>query len=271
MMWELIAANRRKSFLLFAGMAALLLSLGYFIGEATIGQGGGGWIGVIIATAVWVIMSAASVFGGPELVLKMSHAREVTPDVAPQLFNVVEEMKVAAGLPRMPKIYIIDEKAPNAFATGLKPEDSSIAVTAGLLTRLNRDELQGVIAHETSHIMNRDAQFLTLASIMLGSIVLISQVFLRGMWYSGGGASRRYRRKDSGSGGGGGAAIVLVAAIVLAILGRCLRACSISPSRASASIWPTRAPCSSRAIPTVWPAHSRRFPRTTLRSKWPTR
>ena len=219
MMWELIAANRRKSFLLFAGMAALLLSLGYFIGEATIGQGGGGWIGVIIATAVWVIMSAASVFGGPELVLKMSHAREVTPDVAPQLFNVVEEMKVAAGLPKMPKIYIIDEKAPNAFATGLKPEDSSIAVTAGLLTRLNRDELQGVIAHETSHIMNRDAQFLTLASIMLGSIVLISQVFLRGMWYSGGGASRRYRRKDSGSGGGGGAAIVLVAAIVLAILG----------------------------------------------------
>jgi heat shock protein HtpX len=218
MMWELIAANRRKSVLLFTGMAALLLALGYFIGEATIGQNGGGWIGLIIATAVWVIMSAASVFGGPELVLKMSHAKEVTPDVAPQLFNVVEEMRIAAGLPKTPKIYIIDEKAPNAFATGLKPEDSSIAVTAGLLTRLNRDELQGVIAHESSHIMNRDSQFLTLASIMLGSIVLISQVFLRGMWFSGGGASRRYRRDEKG-GGGGGAAIILVAAIVLAILG----------------------------------------------------
>jgi len=216
MMWELIAANKRKSFLLFVGMAALLLALGYFIGEATIGHEGGGWIGLMIATIVWVIMSAASVFGGPELVLKMSHAKEVTPDVAPQLFNVVEEMRIAAGLTKTPKVYIIDEKAPNAFATGLKPEDSSIAVTAGLLTRLNRDELQGVVAHETSHIMNRDSQFLTLASIMLGSIVLISQVFLRGMWFSGG-SSRRYRSsKDSSSGGGG--AIIMVAAIVLAIL-----------------------------------------------------
>jgi heat shock protein HtpX len=215
MMWELIAANRRKSIFLFVGMAALLVSLGYFIGEATMGEGGG-WIGLIIATAVWVVMSAASVFGGPELVLKMSRAREVTADVHPQLFNVVEEMKVAAGLPKMPKVYIIDEKAPNAFATGLRPEESSIAVTAGLLTKLNRDELQGVVAHETSHIANRDVQFLTLASIMLGSIVLISEVFLRGMWY-GGGPSRRYRRKSSG--GGGGNAVVLVAAIALAILG----------------------------------------------------
>jgi heat shock protein HtpX len=162
-------------------------------------------------------MSAASVFGGPDLVLKMSRAREVTPDVHPQLFNVVEEMKVAAQLPKMPKVYIIDEKAPNAFATGLRPEESSIAVTAGLLTKLNRDELQGVIAHETGHIMNRDIQFLTIASIMLGSIVLISEVFLRGMWYSGG-SSRRYRRKG-GDGGGGGNALILVAAIALAILG----------------------------------------------------
>lgn len=215
MMWELIAANRRKSLLLFAGMAALLCALGWFIGEATMGEGGGTF-GLIVAVAVWVIMSAASVFGGPDLVLKMSRAREVTPDVHPQLFNVVEEMRIAAGLPKMPKVYIIDETAPNAFATGLRPEDSSIAVTAGLLTRLNRDELQGVVAHETAHIANRDVQFLTLASIMLGSIVLVSEVFLRGMWYSGG-PSRRYRRK--GGDGGGGNAVVLVAAIMLAILG----------------------------------------------------
>lgn len=216
MLWELIAANRRKSILLFVGMAALLVSLGYVIGEATMGEGGG-TIGLIIAVAVWVIMSAASVFGGPELLLKMSKAREVTPDVHPQLFNVVEEMKIASGLPKVPKVYIIDEKAPNAFATGLKPEDCSIAVTAGLLTRLNRDELQGVVAHETSHIMNRDAQFLTVASVMLGSIVLISEIFLRGMWYSGGGSARRYRKKDTG--GGGGNAVFIIAAIALAILG----------------------------------------------------
>jgi heat shock protein HtpX len=215
MMWELIAANRRKSILLFAGMALLLCALGWFIGEAAMGEGGGTF-GLVVAVAVWVVMSAASVFGGPDLVLKMSRAREVTPDVHPQLFNVVEEMRIASGLPKMPKVYIIDEKAPNAFATGLRPEDSSIAVTAGLLTRLNRDELQGVVAHETAHIANRDVQFLTVASIMLGSIVLISEIFLRGMWY-GGGPSRRYRRKGGDSGGGN--AVVLVAAILLAILG----------------------------------------------------
>jgi heat shock protein HtpX len=218
MMWELIAANRRKSMMLFVGMAVLLVLLGYFIGEATIGQGGGA-IGIIIAVAMWVIMSAASVFGGPDLVLRMSRAKPVTPDVHPQLFNVVEEMKIAGQLPVMPKIYIIDEKAPNAFATGLKPEDASIAVTAGLLTRLNRDELQGVIAHETAHIMNRDVQFLTLASIMLGSIVLISEVFLRGMWYTGGGGGKRYRSSKKSGGGGGSNVPFIVVAIVLAVLG----------------------------------------------------
>ncbi len=215
MFWELIAANRRKSFLLFAGMATLLVLLGYFIGESTIGDGGG-TIGIIAAVAVWVIMSAASVFGGPDLVLRMSRAKPVTADVHPQLFHIVEEMKISAGLPAMPKVYIIDEKAPNAFATGLRPEDSAVVVTAGLLTKLNRDELQGVIAHETSHIMNRDVQFLTLASVMLGSIVLISQVFLRGMWY--GGSTKRWRSSKKNEGGGGGAPLVVVA-ILLAILG----------------------------------------------------
>jgi len=217
MFWELIAANRRKSFLLFVGMAALLVTLGYFIGQATMGEGGGN-IGIIIAIALWVIMSAASVFGGPDIVLRMSRAKPVTEDVHPQLFNIVEEMKISAGLPAMPKVYIIDEKAPNAFATGLRPEDSAIAVTAGLLTKLNRDELQGVIAHETSHIMNRDVQFLTLASVMLGSIVLISQVFLRGMWF-GGGSSKRWRSSKKSEGGGGGGGALFVVAIVLAILG----------------------------------------------------
>lgn len=215
-MWELIAANERRSLMLFVGMATVLVLLGYFIGEVTLGKGGG-TIGIIIAVAVWVILSAASVFGGPDIVLRMSHAKEVTPDVHPQLFNVVEEMKIAAQLPKMPKVYIIDEKAPNAFATGLRPEDSSICVTAGLLTMLNRDQLQGVVAHETSHIMNRDVQFLTTASIMLGSIVIVSEIFLRGMWLSGG-TSRRYRsRNDTSAGGGGG--VLIVAALILAILG----------------------------------------------------
>jgi heat shock protein HtpX len=215
MMWELIAANRRKSLALFAGMAAVLCTLGYLTGRVALPEGGG-YLGLIMAIAIWVVLSALSVFGGGSMLLHLSGAREVSSDVHPQLFNVVEEMKIAAGLDHMPKVYIIDEKAPNAFATGLRPEDSSIAVTAGLLTRLNRDELQGVIGHETSHIMNRDVQFMTVAGIMLGSIVLLSDVFLRGMWITGGGSSsRRYR-----SGKGGGAPPVLVAVTILfAILG----------------------------------------------------
>ena len=115
----------------------------------------------------------------------------------------------------MPKVYIINDPAPNAFATGRNPKTASVAVTAGLLGRLNRDELQGVVAHEMSHILHRDILFVTLAGIMLGSVALLSQVFLRGMMY-GGGSRRRY---SSGDGkGGGGAAILLIIAIVVAIL-----------------------------------------------------
>lgn len=216
MMWELIAANRRKSMFLFAGMAAILCVLGYLIGHV-VHPDGGGTLGLIMAVAIWMFLSILSVAGGGNLILRLSRAKEVTPDVHPQLFNVVEEMKIAAGSNHMPKVYIIDERAPNAFATGLKPENSAIAVTAGLLSRLNRDELQGVVAHEMSHIINRDVQFMTLASIMLGSIVLVSQVFLRGMWFTGGGSSKRYRGK--GGGGGGLHPALIVVTILLAILG----------------------------------------------------
>jgi len=215
MMWELIAANRRRSLVLFIGMAGVLCALGYMIGAVALPDGGGK-LGLVVAVGMWMVLSMMSVFGGGSLVLRLSGAREVSPDVHPQLFNVVEEMKIAAGLDHMPKIYIIDDRAPNAFATGLSPQDSAVAVTAGLLSRLNRDELQGVIAHEMSHIMNRDMQFMTLASIMLGTIVIMSDVFLRGMWMTGGGSSRRYR---SGKGGGGVPPQLAILAVVLAILG----------------------------------------------------
>ncbi len=147
--------------------------------------------------------------------LAVSGAKEVTKEVHPQLFNIVEEMKISASLPKMPKVYIINDAAPNAFATGIKPEESAVAVTAGLLARLNRDELQGVIAHEVSHIANRDVLFMTFAGIMLGSIVLISQVFLRSLWFTGGG---RYSSRSSRSGGGQIQLIIMIVAIAFAIL-----------------------------------------------------
>ena len=212
-MWELIRQNKRKSFLLFIGMGCLLMLLGYIIGAAY-APPSGGIAGLSIAIMIWVILSLVSYFNGDSIALSVSGAKEITRDVHPQLFNVVEEMKIAAGLPAMPKIYIIDSPAPNAFATGRKPEKCAIAVTAGLLERLNRDELQGVIAHETSHIHNRDILFMTFAGIMLGSIVLISEVYFRGLMFRGVSS----RRRSSSRSGGQAQAIIAIAAIVLAIL-----------------------------------------------------
>jgi heat shock protein HtpX len=217
MMWELIAANRRKSLMLFGGMAVILCLLGYGIGH-TVAPDGGGILGLIFAIAVWVLLSSMSVFGGGSLFLRLSNARSVSPDIHPVLHNVVEEMKIASGLNTMPKVYIIDDRAPNAFATGLRPEDSAIVVTAGLLSRLNRDELQGVVAHEMSHIVNRDVQFMTVAGVMLGSIVLLSQVFLRGMWLAPG-RSRRYSSKSTGKVGPQANVAIVAITIALAILG----------------------------------------------------
>lgn len=212
-MWELIRANKRKSILLFIFMGSILILLGYVIGEAYL-PGKGGYNGVLIALIIWVIWSMIGYFNGSSILLSLSRAKEVTHNIHPQLFNVVSEMKIAANLPAMPKIYIINEEAPNAFATGRKPEKSAIAVTAGLLNRLNRNELQGVIAHEMSHILNRDILYMTFAGVMLGTVVMISQIFLRGLWYSGG-STARYRSKRSNKNGGGA---IMIIAIVLAIL-----------------------------------------------------
>ena len=198
-------------------MAAVLLLLGFVMGMAFTKSPEGGFIGLIIATALWLVLTLISFSSGDQILLAASRAKPVTHEVHPQLFNVVEEMKIAAGLPAMPKIYIINDPAPNAFATGRNPKNASVAVTAGLLARLNRDELQGVIAHEISHIINRDILFVTLAGIMLGSIVLLSQVFLRGMFYSSMTGSRR-RYSSGGKGGGQAQIVMLIIAIVAAIV-----------------------------------------------------
>jgi len=213
-MWELIRTNKRNSVLLMALMAMVLLALGAVIGMATVGPQGS-LFGLGIAAMVWLGLTVVSLSSGDQILLATSGAKRVTHDVHPQLFNVVEEMKIAAGLPVMPKIYIINDPAPNAFATGRSPQSASIAVTAGLLARLNRAELQGVIAHEMSHILHRDILYVTLAGIMLGSVVLLSQVFLRGMFYGSMGSRRRY---SSDSRGGSQAQVVLVVIAVAAAI-----------------------------------------------------
>lgn len=216
MMWELIHQNRKRSLLLFVGMAFLLSALGYFVG-AYFDPDRGGIVGLATAIGIWIALTLLTVTSGDEILLKISGAREVTRDVHPRLFNVVEEMKIASGLPAMPKVYIIDDPSPNAFAAGMKPEKSAIAVTAGLVSRLNRDELQGVVAHEMSHIVNRDTQLMTVAGVMLGSIVLISHFFLRSMWFVPS-SSRRYRKGGGGGGGPQFQLVMILITIALAIL-----------------------------------------------------
>ena len=214
-MWELIRTNKRNSIFLMALMAIVMLIVGAVIGLAVFGPDGA-FFGLIGATVLWLILAMVSLSSGDQILLAASRAKPVTHDVHPQLFNIVEEMKIAAGLPAMPKIYIINDPAPNAFATGRSPESASVAVTAGLLGRLNRDELQGVIAHEISHILHRDILYVTLAGIMLGGVTIMSQVFLRGVFWSSMGSRRRY--SSSNQGGNQAQIVLLVVAIVVAIL-----------------------------------------------------
>lgn len=212
-MWELIQSNRRKSILLFFCMGIILFALGYIVGNNFFE--GGGLYGIIIAILIWIILSIVSVYFGSSIILSISGAKEITKDSLPQLYNVVEEMKIAANLKTMPKIYVVNSEAPNAFAAGKNPDNSAVAVTAGLLSKLNRNELQGVIGHEISHILNRDTKFLTYAAIMLGTIVIVSEIFLRGMWFSG--SSRRYSSKSS-KGAGQIQFILLIVSILFAVL-----------------------------------------------------
>jgi heat shock protein HtpX len=200
--------------LLVAIVAALLAVFGFVVGFAMSGEPTGGFIAVVIALIVAGLLSAGSYFAGDGLVLAASQAREVNETAAPQLINVVRELAIAANVP-MPKVYLIDDSAPNAFATGRDPKHASLAVTSGLLEKLDREELQGVIGHELAHVRNLDIRFTLLVGVLVGSIVLLSDFFLRWTWFGGGGRRSGGSRRE----GGGGLIIVLyVVAIVLAIL-----------------------------------------------------
>jgi heat shock protein HtpX len=205
-MYEEISANKRNSWLLVAAVTAVLVVLGFLLGE----YWGSGYVGVGFAVGIAVILSLSAYYNGARMVLSMSRARRIERKDNPKLSNVVEELAIAGGLP-VPAIYIIDDSAPNAFATGRDPEHASVAITTGLLQKLSRDELQGVMAHELSHVGNRDILFATMVGIMVGSIALLADFFLRSLFWGG---ARRRRSRSSGSGG----AILIVVALVLALL-----------------------------------------------------
>jgi heat shock protein HtpX len=214
--YDQVAANRRNSFLLAAFVVALLALLGFLIGYALFGTPGGGIATLVGATALGALSASFTYAAGDSLVLAVSGARQVDEKQAPQLMNVVSEMAIAANVP-MPRVYIIDDTAPNAFATGRDPEHASVAITTGLLQKLDREELQGVIGHEMSHVRNFDIRFSLVVGVMVGVIAILADFFLRFTFWSGVTGGRRGGDRDSG-GGSGAQAIIFIAALILAIL-----------------------------------------------------
>ena len=180
-MYEQIARNKWKSFglVLFFILLIFLLTLAF---ESVTGWGTSG---VVLAVVVSMIAAVGGYFGSDKIVLAISKARPVTKDEFPYLYNVVEGLAIAAGIPA-PRCYVIDDTAPNAFATGRNPKNSVICVTTGILEKLNRVELEGVVAHEMSHIRNYDVLLQTLAVVMAGVVALLSDWMLRSFFWSGG-------------------------------------------------------------------------------------
>ncbi len=211
---ELIARNKRNSVLLIVLFVMFFVGVGLLVGVVWGGDWQFGAVVAGVAAVVAFLLTLLSYYGGSSALLGMSRARRIVKSDDPQLFNVVEELCIAGGTP-LPKIYLIEDTAMNAFATGRDPQHASVAITTGLRQRLNRDELQGVMAHELSHVRHRDILFATLMAVMVGVLVMLCDVFLRSMWWGGG----RRRRSSRGSQGGGLIQVVLlVVALVLAII-----------------------------------------------------
>ena len=210
-MHEQIAANKRKTVLLFVVAIAFTALIGYAIGFLFFQ---GGVVGVVLATILAVALSLGSYFAGDRIVLASTGAREVTAAQEPRLHNIVEGIAIAAGVPK-PRVYVVPEQAPNAFATGRDPEHSSVAVTQGLLDIMNRVELEGVIGHEMSHVLDRDILVGTVVATVVGAAVLMSEFFTRSWFWSGG---RMGGRREGGDGGGIIVLVLFAVGIVLLIL-----------------------------------------------------
>ena len=206
-MYEQIAANKRRTFLLIVGAVVFLGAIGYAIGVFW----GTGPIGLIIALVVAGALSVGSFLYGDKLVLVSTRAREISAEEAPRLHNIVEGLAIAAGIPK-PKVYVVPEAAPNAYATGRDPEHASIAVTQGLLETMNRVELEGVIGHELAHIVDRDMLVGTVVATVVGAGILLAEFFMRSWWWGGFGG-----RRGNDRGGGAALPLFIVGFVLLAL------------------------------------------------------
>ncbi len=203
-MYSHISANKRKTAILIILFFGILLVVGWVFGEYT----GSGYAGVALAGAIALVMTLVGYYSGDTIALRSANARgPITKQDNPYVWRMVENLTIAAGMP-MPRIYIIPDPALNAFATGRDPNHASIALTTGIIEALENEELEGVIAHELAHIKNYDIRIMTLVGVLVGSVILLSDIFWR--WSFFGGSSDREQR-----GGGGVVAIVGILLIVL--------------------------------------------------------
>ena len=202
-MYSQIDANKRRSVVLMMVFIAILIGLGYVysaaIGDTTYG---GVWLAIVVSLS----MTLVSYFQGDKIALWTSGAKPIAKEQNPYVYNLIENLCITSGLP-VPKIYIIDDPAINAFATGRKPELASVAVTRGAIEKLENEELEGVLAHELSHVSNYDIRFMTLVAVMVGAISILANIFLRSRWMP--------RRGNDREGGGN---VLMIIGVVLAIL-----------------------------------------------------
>ena len=205
-MYDQIAGNKRRSYLLIFVFILIVAGIGHVFSLYT--QWGHG--ALVAAVVIAIAMSWGSYYYSDRIVLGMSGAKAVTREQEPYLWNAVEGLSLAAGLP-MPRLHIIEDSAPNAFATGRDPQHAAFAVTRGLLEKMNRLELEGVVGHEMAHIRDYDIRFMMLVSVLVGTTVLLSDCMLRSLWYGGG-----RRRSSSGRGGAGG--VLMLIGLVFVIL-----------------------------------------------------
>ena len=204
-MYERVSSNVRKTWLLIFVFLLMVMGVGwafsYFFPQW-------GPAPLIIAVVIAIAMTWGSYFSSDKIAIAMSRAKPADPQRDRQLINIVESLSIAAGIPQ-PRVFVVEDTAPHAFATGRNPEHGAVAVTRGLLAKMSRDELEGVIAHELAHIKNRDTLVMTIAVTLVGVVVLLADIFLRAMWFGGGG-----RDNDRG----GGAWPLMLVGLVLLIL-----------------------------------------------------
>lgn len=207
MIYQEISSNKRDSVILATIFITIIIALGYCYDRV---WGNGTYAGVGFAVIFSLFSTAISYFQGDKIALFTSGATPLEHDNNEYVYHLVENLCITAGLPT-PKIYLLNDNSINAFATGRKPELASIAITRGAIEKLSTQELEGVIAHELSHVKNYDIRFMTLVAVMVGAISILSNIFLRSRLFFGG------RRDDNREGGNIGG-ILLIAGIVLAIL-----------------------------------------------------